>query len=52
MAICLTGTVSELDDERLAPTAAAVKETAQKISRRLALEQVEFASYEAPLTEL
>jgi DNA-binding IclR family transcriptional regulator len=45
VAICLTGTVAELDDTRLAPTAAAVKETARKISRRLASEHVEFATY-------
>jgi len=45
VAICLTGTVAELDDARLVPTATAVKETAQKISRRLALEHVEFATY-------
>ncbi len=45
VAICLTGTVAELDDSKLAGTAAAVKETAQKISRRLATEHVEFATY-------
>jgi DNA-binding IclR family transcriptional regulator len=45
VAICLTGTVAELDDAKLASTAVAVKETAQKISRRLANEHVEFASY-------
>lgn len=45
VAICLTGTVGELDDSKLVETAAAVKETAQKISRRLASEHVEFATY-------
>jgi DNA-binding IclR family transcriptional regulator len=45
VAICLTGTIAELDDSKLVPTAAAVKETAQKISRRLSMEQVEFATY-------
>lgn len=45
VAICLTGTLAELDDSKLAPTAAAVKETAQRISRRLAIEHVEFAAY-------
>lgn len=45
VAICLTGTVAELGDEKLSPTAEAVKETAQQISRRLALEHVEFATY-------
>lgn len=45
VAICLTGTVAELDDARLVPTATAVKETAQKISHLLALEHVEFATY-------
>lgn len=45
VAICLTGTVNELDDAKLTLTAAAVRETAQKISRRLALEHVEFATY-------
>ncbi|HWF39796.1 MAG TPA: IclR family transcriptional regulator [Candidatus Acidoferrales bacterium] len=45
VAICLTGTVVELDDSKMAETAVAVKETAQKISRRLASEHVEFATY-------
>jgi IclR family acetate operon transcriptional repressor len=45
VAICLTGTIAELDDSKLFPTAAAVKETAQKISRRLSMEHVEFATY-------
>jgi DNA-binding IclR family transcriptional regulator len=45
VAICLTGTVEELDTERLTPTASAVMETAHKISQRLAMEHVEFATY-------
>jgi IclR family transcriptional regulator, KDG regulon repressor len=45
VAICLTGTLAELDDSRLMPTAAAVKETAQRISHRLASENVQFATY-------
>lgn len=45
VAICLTGTVAELGDSRLAPIATAVKETAQRLSRRLAVEHVEFAAY-------
>ncbi len=44
VAICVTGTTYELDDVRLAPTASAVTETARKISQRLAIEQVEFAT--------
>ncbi|MGH9681137.1 MAG: IclR family transcriptional regulator [Candidatus Acidiferrales bacterium] len=43
VAICLTGTVAELDDLRLAAAASAVKEAAQQISRRLELENVQFA---------
>jgi DNA-binding IclR family transcriptional regulator len=43
VAICLTGTVSELDDSKIAPIAVVVKETAQRISRQLALENVQFA---------
>ena len=42
VAICLTGTVVELNDSNLAATATAVKETAQRISRQLALENVQF----------
>lgn len=45
VAICLTGTVEELETERLTPTASAVMETAHKISLRLAMEHVEFATY-------
>lgn len=44
VAICLTGTVSELDDSMVEPAAVAVRETAQRISRQLALESVRFAS--------
>jgi len=43
VALCLTGTVAELDDLRLAAAAAAVKEAAQQISRRLEVENVQFA---------
>ncbi len=43
VAICLTGTVSELNDASLATTATAVKEAAQRISRLLAMENVQFA---------
>jgi len=43
VAICVTGTVGELADSRVTPVALAVKETAQRISRRLALEHVQFA---------
>jgi DNA-binding IclR family transcriptional regulator len=45
VAICLTGTVEELNDSRLASAAAAVKETARLISRRLAAEHIQFATY-------
>ncbi|HVB55017.1 MAG TPA: IclR family transcriptional regulator [Candidatus Acidoferrales bacterium] len=45
VAICLTGTVSELDDSKLTPVAVAVKETAQRISNRLASEHIQFATY-------
>jgi len=44
VAICVTGTVAELDDVRLAAAAAAVKEAAQQISRRLEAENVQFAN--------
>jgi DNA-binding IclR family transcriptional regulator len=44
VAICLTGTVAELDDPRLSSLALAVQETAQRISRRLALEHVQIAT--------
>jgi DNA-binding IclR family transcriptional regulator len=44
VAICLTGTVAELGDARLNSVALAVKETAQSVSRRLALEHVLFAT--------
>src|SRR5258708_6116100 len=43
VALCLTGTVTELDDMRLASAAAAVKEAAQQISRRMELENIQFA---------
>ena len=43
VALCLTGTTAELDDARLAAAAAAVKEAAQQISRKLELENVQFA---------
>jgi IclR family KDG regulon transcriptional repressor len=43
VAICLTGTVSELDDSKIASIAVVVKETAQRISRQLALENIQFA---------
>jgi len=42
-AICLTGTVSELEDSKIASIAVVVKETAQRISRQLALENIQFA---------
>jgi DNA-binding IclR family transcriptional regulator len=45
VAICLTGTVAELDDSKLTSVALAVKETARRISRRLGLEHIEFATY-------
>jgi IclR family KDG regulon transcriptional repressor len=45
VAICLTGTVSELNDSNISPTAAAVKEAAQRISRQLAEENIRFAAY-------
>ena len=44
-AICLTGTVAELGNSKLESAASAVKETAQRISRRLASEHVLFAAY-------
>lgn len=44
IAICLTGTVGDLDDPKLRSTAVAVKETAHRISRQLALENVQFAT--------
>jgi IclR family transcriptional regulator, KDG regulon repressor len=44
VAICLTGTLAELDDSRLSSIALAVKETAQRISRRLTSEHVLFAT--------
>jgi IclR family KDG regulon transcriptional repressor len=43
-AICLAGTVAEIDDSRLNSTAEAVRETAQRISRRLVLEHVQYAA--------
>jgi DNA-binding IclR family transcriptional regulator len=43
VAICLTGTVSELDDSKIASIAVVVKETAQRISRQLTLENIQFA---------
>jgi len=43
VAICLTGTVSELEDSKIAAIAVVVKETAQRISRQLALENIQFA---------
>lgn len=43
VALCLTGTVAELDDVRLAAAAVAVKEAAQQISRRLEIENIQFA---------
>src|SRR5258708_10230467 len=44
VAICLTGTVTELDDSKIASIAVVVKETAQRISRQLALENIQFAT--------
>jgi IclR family transcriptional regulator, KDG regulon repressor len=44
VAICVTGRVGELDDSKLMATTAAVKETADRISRRLAFERVHFAT--------
>lgn len=44
VALCLTGTVGELDDVRLAAAASAVKEAAQQISRRLEMENIQFAT--------
>jgi IclR family KDG regulon transcriptional repressor len=44
VAVCLTGTVAELDEVRLTGAAAAVKEAAQQISRRLEMENVQFAT--------
>jgi IclR family transcriptional regulator, KDG regulon repressor len=43
VAICLTGTVTELDDSKIASIAVVVRETAQRISRQLALENIQFA---------
>jgi DNA-binding IclR family transcriptional regulator len=43
MAICLTGAFSELEDARIASDAFVVKETADRISRQLALENIQFA---------
>lgn len=48
VAICLTGTVAELDDSKLTSIALAVKETAHRISRRLALEHIQFPTYGSP----
>lgn len=45
VAICVTGTLSELKDSSIAPTTAAVKEAAQRISRQLAEEKINFAAY-------
>ncbi len=44
VAICLTGTVADLDDSRLNSLALTIREAAQRISRRLAVAHVEFAS--------
>lgn len=44
VAICLTGTVAELSDSQLNSLAFEVMETAQRISRKLALEHVHFAT--------
>ena len=44
VAVCLTGTVAELDEVRLTGAAAAVKEAAQQISRRLEMENIQFAT--------
>lgn len=46
VAICLTGTVAELDDSSLTSAAAAVKETARQISRSLTVNHVQYAAYE------
>jgi IclR family transcriptional regulator, KDG regulon repressor len=46
VAICLTGTVAELNDTSLTSAAAAVKETARQISRSLAAHHVQYATYE------
>ncbi len=43
-AICLTGTVTEVDDSRLTSLALAVMETAHKISQRLSVKHVHFAT--------
>lgn len=45
VAICLTGTVEELNDSRMMSAAVAVKETARQISRRFAADHVQFAKY-------
>jgi DNA-binding IclR family transcriptional regulator len=44
VAICLTGTVAELDDSKIPSIAVLVKEAAQRISRQLALENIQFAT--------
>ena len=44
VAICVTGTVKELNDSRLAFATTAVKETARQISRRFASEHLQFAT--------
>jgi IclR family KDG regulon transcriptional repressor len=46
VAICLTGTVKELNHSRLTSAAAAVQETARLISQRFFLEQIQFATYD------
>jgi hypothetical protein len=48
LAICPTGTVSELDDTKIALPAVFVNETAQRISCQLALENIQFAIYLRP----
>jgi IclR family transcriptional regulator, KDG regulon repressor len=45
VAICVTGTLSELIDSNIPPATAALKETAQRISRQVAEEQIRFAAY-------
>jgi IclR family KDG regulon transcriptional repressor len=45
VAICVTGTVAELNDSNLPWTATAVMETAKQISRRLAAEHAHFAAH-------
>jgi hypothetical protein len=46
VAICLTGTVKELNHSMLTSAAAAVQETARQISQRFFLEQIQFATYD------